>query len=303
MRLITTIRLSAASVLLGLVVAPVAPVQAADSLFNCQSGVPFAYPGGGADILWNPDKGGLGPLTNAQAVAAVDAAFDRWEVLPESSATFFQGPDVAVDITVANYVPILNGLLDGESPIVYDEDGSIFADLFGAGSGILGFAGPEFGNFATCELLEGSAWLNGPQFDDAIVAEDIMVHEFGHYINLGHTELNGQLRSIITQNGQEGNDDSGPSPDNTTFGTPSFDGTEVIDTMFPFYFSSIDPGTRTPHADDIASVSEIYPDASYANRGSISGAILAPDGVTRLSGVNVIARNINDPFVDSVSTF
>jgi hypothetical protein len=274
------------------------PILAADALFICQSGVPFAYPTGGANILWNPDLGELGPLTNAQAVAAVDAAFDSWENVSTSSATFLQGSFVATDIDVGNFGPIYNGLLDGESPIVFDEDGSIFTTLFGPGSGILGFAGPEFGNVTTCELLEGSAWLNGPEFVDLIVAEDIMVHEFGHYVNLGHTELNGQLAIF-----SEGGDDSGPSPDNATFGTTLLDGTEVVDTMYPIYFSNIDQGTRTPHADDIASISTIYPDASFANRGSISGAILAPGGTTRLSGVNVIARNINDPFLDSVSTF
>jgi hypothetical protein len=289
------------SLLIGLamVLAIVAvPAHGADALVNCTSGVPFAYPGGGADILWNPDLGGLGPLTNGEAVTAVGDAFARWENISTSSATFLQGPFVATDIDLTNFVPVFNGLFDGESPIVFDEDGSIFDLLFGAGSGILGFAGPDFGNFVTCELLEGSAFLNGPEFDDAIVAEDIMVHEFGHYINLGHVELNGQLANF-----SEGGDDSGPTPDNTTFGTADLDGTELIETMYPFYFSNIDAGTRTPHADDIAAISTIYPAPSFADMGSISGAVLAPNGTTRLSGVNVIARNINDPFADAVSTF
>ena len=290
-------------VALAILTVPAVPAFGADALAICQSGVPFAYPGGGANIPWNPDLGGLGPLTNAQAVAAVDASFDRWENVSTSSATFLQGAFLAVDIDVTNYEPILNPVAPNfVSEIVFDEDGSIFIDIFGANSGILGFAGPDFGfGPPLCELIEGSAFLNGPEFDDAIVAEDIMVHEFGHYVNLGHVELNGQLISF-----SEGGDDSGPTPDNATFGTPpGFVGTEVIETMYPFYFSAPFPGvgTRTPHADDIASISEIYPAASYADRGSISGAILAPDGVTRLSGVNVIARNINDPFVDSVSTF
>jgi hypothetical protein len=188
---------------------------------------------------------------------------------------------------------------NGLSEIVFDEDGSIFIDLFGAGSGILGFAGPDFGNTVTCELLEGSAFLNGPEFTDALVAEDIMVHEFGHYVNLGHVELNGQLVAF-----SEGGDHSGASPDNTTFGLPGFLGTEVIETMYPFYFGTPDVGTRTPHADDVASLATLYPAAGFpASRGTISGTVFASDGVTRLSGVNVIARNLADPFVDSVSTF
>ncbi len=288
---------------LAVLTVPAVPAFGADALAICQSGVPFAYPGGGANILWNPDLGGLGPLTNAQAVVAVDTSFDRWENVSTSSATFLQGAFLAVDIDVTNYGPIFNPPApNGQSEIVFDEDGSIFFDIFGAGSGILGFAGPDFGfGPPLCELIEGSAFLNGPEFGDAIVAEDIMVHEFGHYINLGHVELNGQLINF-----SEGGDDSGPTPDNATFGTPaSFVGTEIIETMYPFYFSAPFPGvgTRTPHADDIASVSTIYPAASFASQGSISGAILAPNGTTRLSGVNVIARNINDPFADAVSTF
>ncbi len=287
------------SLALALITLPAVPAFAADALFICQSGVPFAYPNGGVDILWNPDQGGLGPLTNAQATTAVAAAFQRWEDVPTSSATFLQGPTLSADINLGNFLPILNGTggPNGDNEIVFDEDGSIFAFLFGAGSGILGFAGPDFGNFTTCELIEGSAFLNGPAFGDATAAEDVMVHEFGHYINLGHVELNLQIVNF-----SEGGDDSGPTPNNTTFGTPTFVGTEEATTMYPFYFGTA-VGTRTPHADDIASISTIYPDPSFANQGSISGAILAPDGVTRLSGVNVIARNISDPFVDSVSTF
>jgi len=304
--------LSIPALAMGLFLLPVSPAHAADALAICAPGVPYAYPGGGANILWNPDQGVLGPLSNAQAVAAVDASFDRWEDLPQSSVTYFQGPALAVDIDVTNYGPVLNQVApNGESEIVFDADGSIFAELFGPGSGILGFAGPDFGNPATCELLEGSAFLNGPTFTDAIVAEDIMVHEFGHYTNLGHVELNGQLISF-----NEGGDDSGPTPDNATFGAPSsFVGTEVIETMYPFYFSAPFPGvgTRTPHADDIASIATIYPDPSFASStGSISGTIYIGDTTTRLSGVNVIARRLNTAgdggdgdlsFTDAVSTF
>jgi len=280
---------------------PVTPALGADALFNCQPGVPFFYPDGGVDIAFNPDLGGLGPLTNAQAVQAVQDAFDRWADVPEASATFLNAGALAVDIDETNFGPIFSPVApNGLSEIVFDEDGAIFDLLFGPGSGILGFAGPDFGNNITCELLEGSAFLNGPAFDDELVAEDIMVHEFGHYVNLGHVELNGQLVAF-----GEGGDHTGPSPDNTTFGPPpGFLGTEVIETMYPFYFGSPDVGTRTPHADDVASIATIYPAAGFpASRGTISGTVFAANGTTRLSGVNVIARNLADPFVDSVSTF
>ena len=297
----TPIRLLALTLAAAATLFNVSPALGADALAICQSGVPYVYPSGGANIAWNPDQGGLGPLTNAQAVQAVADAFARWAAIPESSATFVNAGTLPFDVTLANYGPIFSPAApNGLNEIVFDEDGSIFVDLFGPGSGILGFAGPDFGNPTTCELIEGSAFLNGPEFDDALVAEDIMVHEFGHYVNLGHVELNGQLVAF-----SEGGDHSGPTPDNATFGLPgSFLGTEVIETMYPFYFGTPLVGTRTPHADDVASMATLYPTGGFpGSKGRITGTIFAANGTTRLSGVNVIARNLADPFVDSVSTF
>ncbi len=258
-------------------------------------GEPYRWGGGGAGIPFNPDQGGLGPLTNAEAVAQTAAAFGAWEAIPTASTTYVNAGALAVDVDETNFLPFFQPTApDGLSAIVFDEDGAIFDLLFGPDSGVLGFAGPEWVNTVTGEIVEGVAFMNGGALvgpNAFPIAEflSVQVHEFGHYQNLAHTVVNGQAAGF--------GDATGPSPDDT-FPRPSF--VDRIETMYPFLFEN--GGQATPHADDIAIFSSLYPAPGFeASSGHLTGRILAPNARTPLTGVNVIARNVANPYDDAVS--
>lgn len=288
-----TLRTLVSAVALALVVPPIA--DAGGPLLLRAPGQPFRWANGGIGIPFNPDQGGLGPMTHAQAVAQTTAAFQAWADVPSAVATHTNAGELSIDVDETNFVPFFAPTApDGLSAIVYDEDGAIFTLLFGANSGILGFASPEWINPATGEIIEGVSFMNGGSLLGANafpVAEflSVQVHEFGHYQNLAHTVVNGQVAGF--------DDSTGPTP-NDTFPPPaSFAGR--IETMYPFLF--VNGGQATPHKDDIAMFSFLYPEPSFASStGTIAGRIFAPND-TRVTGVNVIARNVANPFDDAVS--
>ena len=248
---------------------------------------PLLVNGAGQPLVWapapipfHPDRGPLGALPNAAAVAIVAADFATWAAVPSASLSFSNAGPLPVDVTGANYMSYLGKCDDGLDPIIFDDDGSIIDDLFGVGASadVLGFASPECMTFVPPVLTEGSAvlngrWLNGIQTDaDPEITRDelegVLVHEIGHYLNLDHSQVN--LEEAL--------DDDGANDD-------------VVPTMFPYLVNG--RAQRSLALDDVVAVSSLYPAPSFAaGSGGITGRVLRADGVTPFQGAYVVARRV-----------
>ena len=271
-------------------------------LFDPSTQTPYAY---GPSVPVITDLGTLGPVTNAQADVLTANAAAEWSGVATSSFSASVTGDFSSrglpDITAANATQILNVDNTGDGIfVVYDTDGSIFTNVFGTPPGVLGVASPERAVGST--ITESWVFLNGTTIDagdlpNADSWAGVVTHEMGHSINMAHTQTNGAIIFIGDARGPGGC--TAPYP---TGGLTLAD----TETMYPFIDPS--PGSTgvqqatIEHLDDTATLSDIYPAAGFpGNFGIIEGVIYDTDGVTPLTGVNVIARNVADPFTDSQS--
>jgi hypothetical protein len=284
-------------------------------IFDASTGTPFAYgPIVGFPVPVLRDLGPtVGPLTNAEADFLTTFGFAEWSGVPSSSFS----AAVVGDFTARGLPDIIGfgaaavvGAINGPGiDVMYDHDGSIISGFFGAPPGVMGIASPDFAFGGTPELAESWAVLNGTAIDPADVPATVpfpgatfagvFTHEFGHSINLAHTQTNGAIIFF--------GDDTGPTgcpPGGLPYaGGPTFADQE---TMYPF----IDPTagsigldqSTVDLLDDISSVSNVYPAAGWPGSfGTITGTIFLLDGVTEVTGVNVIARNVAAPFSNANS--
>ena len=235
--------------------------HAGNPLFLQGSGDPFLW-STTSPVPFHPDGGGLGLWDNATAVANTLEGFKRWGPpgISTSALTFSNAGAIPGDgnvNTVAEYLSIEFNCMDGGvSPVIFDEDGSLFSAL-GIGSGVIAFASPECEVSGT--ITEGIAVFNGKWFDGnpangELTEEEFkgtFVHEFGHWLNLDHSQTNGNYFRGDTD------------PGFTEFGAPPIASVEV---MFPFAIG----GSSVPVSDDIATISRLYPAGGFtSNTGTI----------------------------------
>ena len=199
---------------------------------------------------------GVPGVSAVQFQSAVDRAFRTWQEVPTSEVAY-------------QFV----GFTSAEP---FDDDGIVtlgFQDRPEL-EGVLGSTGFVFDNF-TGEIVEADILLNSTfswsvstggeagRFD----VQSIALHEIGHLSGLGHsllgeTELTSGRRRVVAS--------------------------ESV--MFPIAFSPGAVADRALRADDIAGISDLYPDANFRARTGSVGGTITKNGRGVL-GAHVVAFN------------
>ena len=233
-------------------------------------------------------------INNASGLNRVQRMFNNWQNAPNTALTYqyagpiqpsgtYTGGDV---ITVNDFNAVLGSCKAGQqNPIIFDADGTLLQDL-GLSGDVIGFASICKVDEHAGHIVSAFALMNG-QFQDGINQapnyeltaaqfDQAITHEIGHFSGLDHSQIN---LSVL----------NGLCTDDNNAGLPL---------MFPIAIcpARTDSGLPILAPDDQASIAKLYPGPNYSQAyGTISGVIYFSDGMSQAQGVNVIARQVDDP--------
>jgi hypothetical protein len=253
---------------------------------------PIHYRVDGGPLALN---GGTVVVDHTAGVNRVEAMFAAWHGVSTTALEFqddggLQSFGALTDGDV-NTLDELSAVLQScanstQSPVIFDAGGGMLKSL-GLPPDIIGVAGPcsESNDLIT----SGFVFMNGAfqdgvntstneeltaaQFDEAII------HEIGHFLDLGHSQVNVNVLSA-------------------THDQCTVDDRAGLPLMFPFAHCQARSAAGLPviSPDDAAWISFLYPNASFSSTyGSVEGQIYFADGITPVQGVNIVARAIDDP--------
>lgn len=224
---------------------------------------PRRYAATSFPLRYHTDLGTLGAFSNATAVGIAQFAVQQWDNVSSAAVSFAHGGYLARDVVSATdpYISGSTQWSDRINPIVFDANGSITDAKLGVGANrsVIGFAGSAYsGN----TYVEGYAIINGALTGSG-TATDLdkyratITHEIGHLIGLGHSQV-------------------------AMFAT--------YPTMYPIVLKN---EQRLLQPDDTTALANLYPTPAFQSAtGTITGTVRRPSGAN-LSGVNVIAQEVN----------
>jgi hypothetical protein len=258
------------------------------------------------EIPYYIDEGSLGQLNRQQASDLVEAMMAVWENEGGGAFHFVNKGSIGADVTTGNmkaYVdtsvcadnisPKILSMIQGQSPIIFDSDGSIIDALSGPGASrkIVGKAAFRCfkGTLADPKgVTQAFLILNG-RFIDALpdpidlpinVYAGVILHELGHYIGLHHSMVNEEIYAGVLN------------------GTQSAEDSKYVPVMYPLILpNSVASTVLKP--DDVAILRELYP-APGETLAKVSGTVLGFDG-SQVPSANVVARRTDDPLCQAVS--
>jgi hypothetical protein len=278
-------------------------------IFDEDTRTPYAYPLDTIPVPVYTDLGPNGLLTNAESDAHTVNGYAQWTNVPTSYLSAAVVGDFSTIPAPEGPLPDIDGFNaglvvgtdnGGGVHVMYDNDQSITQFYFGAPPGVLGISSPEWAITGTPDLWESWTVINGDAADPTDIGgasyAGVFTHEFGHSINLAHTQTQGGAIFF----------GDGLGPD--ACATPFSDALTLSDTetMYPFIDPS--PGSTGVYQatvdllDDIAALSDIYATGGWpGDFGTITGKVFDADGTTELTGINVICRNVSNPYKDAQS--
>ncbi|WP_075593188.1 MULTISPECIES: hypothetical protein [Pseudoalteromonas] len=252
-------------------------------------------------------------LTIEQANAVTADAVAQWSNVETSTldmalAGTIESQTGISDVNASN-VDQIYGAENGYGFWVnYDTDGAILENYFGVPrSSVLGIAFPEWADEETGEILEATALMNGWYVDindtEGKMIQGVFTHEFGHAMNMSHSQANGHFTYIANPNYLMYDGVAGCAGTNSYTGRNSAP-VDSIETMFPFInvrgIEGEAQGTVNVR-DDIVNISDLYPTADYKTKyGTIKGKLYTKEGV-EYAGMNMVARNLDNPLQDVIT--
>lgn len=199
----------------------------------------------------------------------IQTAFDTWNAVPTAQNVLGAATRATVDFTGANFGTAWGIDGDGRHEIVLDEDGSALR-RFGIDPALMektAFS-PIVSNNGI--ITDAFVVINGTRSDfDRPSAE---LHELGHVQGLSHSSV-GIYNSA-------------------SFPSDALDPVNVasVPTMHPFAVGGT--ARRTLEPDDMAGLSELYPEPGFSTLGSIEGTVTRCGSNSPVTGANVRAINV-----------